>query len=373
MKFAWVGLAVCLFASAQDGADFTDLARRASTALQSDPKQAVDLYRQAIALKPAWAEGWFYLGTGLYEMGQYPESRKAFQQAAGLAPQKGAVWAFLGLCDYQLTDYDGALSSIQKGEALGLPDNRQFVSTVHNRAALIYMRARDFSAAIEQLKPLALLGDDSAATIQAFGVSALGMPYLPPQIPAVKQPAVELAGRAEWAMSAARDGDAVEPLRELAAQFPKEPGVHYLNGIYLMAHDPAAARAEFQKELQISPSHVAARLQIAILDIRAGDSAPAAALSLQAVRLQPENPLARAVLGRAYMQQNEFAKALPELLSAAKLAPTNPQLHLYLQQVYRRLGRTAEAQKELAEFVRLHSEHDSSGLPEIGDASSGKK
>lgn len=365
MKFAVAVVASCLVLYAQGGANFDRLAQQASQALQSDPKQAVTLYHQAIALKPDWAEGWFYLGAALYESGQYSDSQKAFQRAGELSPKKGAVWAFLGLCEYQLHDYQQAVRDIENGESLGLPDNRQFVSTVHDRAALIYMRSKDFSSAIDQLRPLALLGDDSPATVQAFGVAALGLPFIPPDVPADKRELVELAGRAEWAMCADRGGEAAGALQQLLARFPREPGVHYLNGIYVMAHNPQAARAEFQKELEISPSHVAARLQIAMLHLRAGESAPAVRLSAEAVHLQPDNPLARAVLGRAYMQQNEYGKAIPQLLSAEKLAPTNPQIHLYLQQSYRRLGKTAEAQKEMAEFVRLQSARNTSRFPDL--------
>jgi len=373
MKFAWAVLALSFLLHAQDGASFDELERQASQALQSNPKQAVTLYRQGLALKPEWAEGWFYLAAGLYELGQYSDSKKAFQRAGELSPKKGAVWAFLGLCEYQLQEYPAAIRDIERGEFLGLPDNRQFVSTVHNRAALIYMRTKDFSAAVDQLRPLAILGDDSSVTIQAFGVAALGLAFSPPDVPLDKRELVELAGRAEWAICANHSGDAAGALQQLLGRFPREPGVHYLDGIYVMAHDPQAARAEFQKELEISPSHVAARLQIAILDLRAGEPDPAVRLSREAVRLQPDNPLAHAVLGRAYMQRNEYESAIPQLQSAERLAPTNPQIHLYLQQSFHRLGKTAEAQKELAEFKRLRSGRDTSGLPDLEGPQGAKK
>src|SRR5579884_144392 len=343
MQFAWLALAVSLFQrpGVTTQSTFDDLVRQATAVLDTDPQKAADLCRQALALNPAWAEGWFDLGASLYKLSRYPEAQKAFQQAAQLAPQKGAVWAFLGLAEHQLHDDTPALSHLRKGESLGLPDNRGFVSVVHNCAAAIYIQSKDYSSAIEQLQPLALLGDDSPQTIEAFGVAALGLPYLPPDIPAAKRPLVELAGRAAWAISADKDRDATQLLQQLLAQYSNEPGVHYLNAMHLLAHDPEAARSEFQKELQISPDHVAARLQIAILDIRAGDPAAAVTLAREALRLQPDNALGHAALARAYMQQNDYPKALPELQAAARIAPLNPQIHLYLEQVYRRLGKPA--------------------------------
>ncbi len=379
MKSASFALAVGMFARAvaasalpPQTADFDELSRRASAALQSDPRGAVELYTQALALRPSWAEGWFDLAAAFYENGQYGQSREAFGRAAVLAPQKGAVWAFLGLCEYELHDYPRALSDMAKGETLGLPDNPQFVSSVHNRAALICLRDRDFSAAVQQLQPLAKLGDASPATIDAFGVSVLGLPYVPPDIPAAKRPLIELAGRVEWQLSAEHEAQAGQLLQQLVAQYPAEPGVHYLNGIYLLGQDQAAARAEFDKELQISPSNAAARLQIAILEIRADHPDRAIVLARQALALEPDNALGHAVLARAYMDQREFVQALGELKRAASFAPQNAQIHFYLQQVYRQLGKTAEAEKETAEFKRLRSEKDSLGLSSFGETGAPK-
>ena len=371
MLLAWFALGISLFARQQAPQDtFRDLAQRAAGVLDSDPKQAADLCRQALAIDPSWAEGWFDLGAAEYHLGAYQESAKAFEQARTLAPEKGAVWAFLGLTQYSLNQLPQALTSLQRGESLGLPDNRGFVSAAHNTAALIFLRTKDFSEAIEQLRPLALLGEDSAQTITAFGLAALGLPYLPPDIPAGKRSLVQLAGRAEWAMTANHDREAAELLKQLVTQFPREPGVHYLNAMQMLTHDPEVARKELEKELQISPAHVAARLQIAILDIRADKPASASLLAREALRLQPDNALGHAVLARAYMQQDDYNNALPELQAAAKIAPLNPQIHMYLEQVYSRLGNAADAQKEKQEFVRLRSGRDSLGIAEMSPAGS---
>ncbi len=188
--------------------NFDELSRRASAALQAKPAEAANLYRQALALKPSWAEGWFYLAASLYQLNQYDQSQKAFQRAATLAQDNGTVWAFLGLCEYRMSDYGQALKDIEKGEALGLGNDPRFISTIRDRAADIRIRSADFGAAMEQLGPLARAGDDSAATIEAFGVSALRMPYPAGKIPPEKRAFVQLAGRAAWAFSAQRAEDA---------------------------------------------------------------------------------------------------------------------------------------------------------------------
>lgn len=330
---------------------FQDLAQKASAMLGSDPREAIALSKQALALNPSWAEGWFNIGAAAYQLSDYPQAEQALTHAAELAPDKGAVWAFLGLAQYRLGKQQPALRSFEKGEQLGLPDNRGFIETVRNCAALVLIRADNYTGAVEQLRPLAQLGDDSPATIQTFGMAALGISRPAPD----QKDLVQLAGKTEWALSANRAAEAEQNLKQLLAKYPTQSGVHYLNGIALVAHDPEAARKEFQRELELNPASVPARLQIAILDIRAGDPQKAIHPGTEAVRMQPDNALAHAVLGRAQMQAEHYAAALPELLAASRLAPMNPQLHLYLEQVYTRLGKTTEAQTEKAEFIRLHS------------------
>jgi tetratricopeptide (TPR) repeat protein len=252
---------------------------------------------------------------------------------------------------------------IRKGEAIGLPDNMQFFSTVRNEAAAICLRSHDYSGAIEELRVLAKSGDKSPVTVRALGVTALGMPYLPAEVPAEKLLLVDLAGRAAAAFYA-EIGDEGAPLfKQLVARYPNEPGVHYFTGVSLLERDSNAALAEFRRELAISPSHVPARQQIAIIEIKSGDAQDAAALAREALKLQPSNPLSHAILGRAYEHMGQHEKATFEFEAAVKLAPNNAELHFSLGQNYRRAGRTLEADKQIAEFKRLKSVQDREALP----------
>ena len=62
-----------LRAQTPDKAQFEDVARRAQEALDSRPEEAIQLYKQAVALRPDWPEGWLYMGGALYQMGRYAE------------------------------------------------------------------------------------------------------------------------------------------------------------------------------------------------------------------------------------------------------------------------------------------------------------
>src|ERR1019366_6785920 len=42
---------------------FEDLSRRAQAALDSRPDEAIQLYKQALGIRPDWPEGWLYMGA----------------------------------------------------------------------------------------------------------------------------------------------------------------------------------------------------------------------------------------------------------------------------------------------------------------------
>lgn len=346
-------LAVCAAVALRAQGDFESLSRQAASALAANPAEAAKLYRQALDMRPGWAEGWFYLGASLYELQRYGESEQAFHEAAKLAPDNGTVWAFLGLSEYQAGEYQQAWADLRKGEDLGLGNDKPFISSIRNHAALICLRASNFGGAMEQLEPLARIGDDSTATIEDMGVSVLGAPYLPPQIPAEKKAIVELAGRAAWGLSRERPDEARPFLDQLRAKYPKEAGVHYLYGLYLVAQDPEAALNQFRQEIEIRPSYVPARLQAAQINLMAGRLQNALKLGTEALRLEPGNPYCELITGRAYLRLGQTDKAEAAFEAAARLAPDNPQPHFYLAQIYHRAGKNAEAEREQAEYKRL--------------------
>ncbi len=337
--------------------DFNNLAQRATAALQQ-PKEAADLYRQAVALRPDWAEGWFYLGASEYQLKRYSEARQALTRATGLAADNGAAWAFLGLAESDLGDHAQALADIVKAERLGLPDNPQFVAMVRVRAALISLRFSDFTGAIDHLRPLPMSGDKSAPVIEALGIAALTMPYLPAEVPAGKRALTNLAGTAAWSLYAERWDDAKVLFKQLGDQYPSEPGVHYLEGIYYVDRDIPAALVEFTNELKVSPSHVLARVQIAILHLRTGEPASALEPARAAVKLAPGNLLCHLTLGRTLLALDQISPAIQEFEAAVKINPEYPHTHFYLGQAYQRAGREAEAQSEQLAFGRLKAAGD---------------
>ncbi len=352
---------------------FEELVRRAEAAVDNNPAEAVSLFRQALALRPSWAEGWLYLGADLYRLKRYQEARDAFRKGTALAPDKGAGWAFLGLSEYELGESDRALADIRKGEALGLGNNRGFEIAARVRGALILIRASAFDEALAQLEPLKDSSDNPPAVIQAAGLCALAMPLLPSDVPPSKLAVVDLAGKGLWGAMSKRPEDAKAAYRELMEKYPREPGVHYAHGLFLMEFDQRAALAEFRKELEANPVHWPSLLAAAFLETRSGAPEVAIQLVERAAKVVPERHrwICHTEMGHSLLAMGQAEKAVPELEAAVKLQPANSQLHFYLEKAYRLAGRKAEADREKAEFLRLKAEEDPTTVPNTAGAPTG--
>lgn len=358
---------LCAQTTAEDkaGAQFDDLSRRAQAALDSHPQEAAQLYKQALALRPDWPEGWLYMGGALYQAGRYAEATDALRKGLDLAPVFANGWALLGLSESQLDDPDQALADIRKGEELGLNGNVPFETAVRVRAAQLLIRSSAFDEALAQLQPLTRYPNEPQAVAETMGLCALAIPgdlaTLPPQRRAV----ADLAGKAAWAFATQHPDEAAAAYKQLISQYPDEPGVHYAYGLFLIETDARQALAEFQKEAQTNPKHWPALLVIASLEIRQGDPQKAIESLRAATKAAPAKYhwLCHLNLGRADLEANNSAAAISELEAAAQQMPSSASAHFYLAEAYRAAGRKADADKEKSEFEKRKVEEDRLGVP----------
>ena len=103
-----------------ESSSFENLARQATAAReQGKPEDAVRYYQQALQIHPEWEEGWWYVGTLLYDGNHFAEAQPAFAKVVELDPKMGPAWSFLGLCAFEIRDYPAALANLEKGHELG--------------------------------------------------------------------------------------------------------------------------------------------------------------------------------------------------------------------------------------------------------------
>ncbi len=132
----------------------------------------------------------------------------------------------------------------------------------------------------------------------------------------------------------------------MVTTYPNEPGVHFLYGGYLMDVRPSDGIREMQRELEISPSHVGARLRLAEEYVKEQKFEEALRFSEEAVKLEPKNAAAHMMWGESLMARGDAEKGIAELEQAEKIAPETVRIHWDLLRAYASVGRNADAKRE---------------------------
>ena len=328
--------------------------------------EAIRLYGRAVKLRPNWPEGWWHLGTLLFDTQHFQEARDAFAQFTLVEhKQAGPGFAMLGLSEFQLKRYPEALAALEVGIERGLGNNPDFLRTVLYRdgtlqallgrpeVALLRLTfaANKIAAAHPEAPKEAVLADFEL--LDSFGIAALRIPQLPSDIPAEQAPLIRQAGHAQ-AQIALQDRVAADTeLKEVLARYPTAPGLHYFYGVFLLKEDPPSAIGEFRREIEISPAHAPAHIQLALEFLRNGDNEQGLEYAKKAVSLAPRDFVAHVAYGRLLLGLGKNNPATEELRTAIKLAPESPEAHFALSRALSQAGKTQEAARERAEFERL--------------------
>ncbi len=348
--------ALLAVASLWAGASFEESQARGRLAQQQGRiPEAAAAYREALAQKPDWAEGWWLLGGIEYSQDRFAACRDAFRKLTALDPKPGVGWALQGLCEYGAREYDAARVSLERARLQGVPAESPILPVTQYHLAVLRNAAGDFEAAMDVLYAMtAGANDPTDALLQAMGQSFLRIPALPDALPPKDRALVMLAGRGAYQVGAGGSAEARKIFDELVSKYPNTPNVHYGYGVFILAADADVALQYFKREIEISPKHVPARLQIAFEGLKRGDIETGLKAAEQAAELEPENFAARHAYGRLLLEAGRNAEAIAELETAVRLAPNSARTRLALSRAYGRAGRREDAEREQAEFKRLN-------------------
>jgi tetratricopeptide (TPR) repeat protein len=333
---------------------FDHLSQRAAEARAGNRIQdATGLYRQAVKMRPSWAEGWWFLGELLYDQDKYADARDALRRLVSLDQKAGPGFALLGLCEYETKEYARALDHINAGRRLGLGEDPQARRVVLYHAVLLLTRFQQYESALQVLDRVLRAGDATPAVIEAAGLAGLHRPIFPDQVAPGDKDLIERAGRAVCAAAGHRPADAQKYFAELLDNYPKAPNVHYLYGSFLLTSDEDRGLREFLKELELNPKNTEALVTIALEYERRGEPDKAIPYAQRGVESDPQFFAAHGVLGRLLANAGEVEKGIKELETARQQAPDSQQVRFSLAAAYTLAGRKDDAARERAEFVRL--------------------
>jgi len=352
----WVSLLVCwaTVASTCGAATFEEIARQAAAARDADQvPQAINLYQQALGLKPDWPEGWFYLGTLYYDIDRYAEALPAFRRFVGLG-DKPAGWAFVGLCEFETGDYAQAREHLQKALDGGVAPEIEPAVRFHEALALT--RLGLFGQAMHWYRAMVRSRNHDATLMAGLGLTALNRAMLPKEEPTDQRELVAAAGQTVYTWMSGDHAKTEASFRTLLELYGTAPGVHYLYATYLLSGHADAAMTEARRELEVNPECGEARALVALLLRQAGQGAEAAAEAKKAVAEQPSSPLAQYTYA---LGAGDAHEAAAHLEIAERLNPFNLEYHLLLAHEYALLGRNEEALRERRAAIQLAKENDS--------------
>ena len=342
-------------ANVQSPTQFQSLSRRAMEALDADRLQdAIPLFRKALALNPRWVEGWWSLGTALYDQQSYAEAELAFQHVVAMDPNHGTAHALLGLCEFELDDDRAALRDIEASKELGTDIDPQLRDVVFYHEGVLLQRAGRFIAAGKPLASLCLGSGGSSDVVRTFGMTALRMSdkQFPP--PGSESAVVAMqVGRAACSAAQKDFDSARRQFTMVTDAYPHFPYIHYAFGRMLIeASDIRGAVAEFKREIDEGHDRVLPMLQIAAAEYKV-DPAAGLPYAEQAVTLAPKLPFAHYLLGLLLANTGAAEKAIPELETARRAFPQDQRVYWSLATAYARVGRAQDAAKARAEVTRL--------------------
>ena len=337
-------------------ASFDDLARSADAArVAGRLDEAAALYRQALAARPGWAEGLWGLGTIAYEKDRFAECRDVFSRLAAVRPKMAAAWALRGLCEFRLGAYTRAQAHLAKGLELGMPPRDALSQAALFHQALLLTQQGAFDLAIVPLSQILQLQPPSPELDVACGLVLLRRPLLPASIPEADLGLVRRAGEAYCAHLARHPEQAVPRFDALIREHPRQRYLHYGRGLALAQQGSADALGEFEKEIELFPDDVLARVELGFGLLARGREAEAVAPAEEAARLAPGLFVTHLVLGRALAATGRLERGIRELETAAAMEPRMPEVQLALARAYAQAGRKEEAARANRAFQSIEA------------------
>jgi len=340
--------------SPPQSAGFERLSRAADQARQANRDgEAIRLYQQALKINPEWDEGLWNLCVLLYEKEKYPEARDLLRRLVADQPKAGMGWALLGLSEFETREYARALDHFRLAMTHGTGDSKGMARTVFYHAAALLTRFEMYDQSQRLLFEMVRSGQAESFLVEPVGLAVLRMPLLPGEIPSDRREMVRLAGEGALAYNDQHQGEAEKLFRQMIAEYPNESGVHFLFGTFLMNLHPEEGIQEMQRELEISPLHVLARVRLAEEFVKEGKLDQGLPLAEEAVKLDPKDASTHMAFGEALLAKGNSSGGIRELEMARDQAPDIVKIRLALFRAYSAAGRSEDARQEKAAIEKL--------------------
>lgn len=367
MRILILGLAVCstarLFSQTSEAALRGEFEKGEKALAEGRLQEADAIYQKLTRVAPGVAEFYGRLGLVYFEEKRFDDAVPVLRQALKLKPSLPNTDILLAMSLSETGRYKEALPGLDKGYKHGND------GALKRMCGLQLMRAytglsRDSDAVQVALEMTRGYPKDPEVLFHAgrlFGNYA----YLS------MQKLAEVAPHSIWFHEAAADAYqsagsydmAVNEYKQVLAQEPNRPGIHYRLGRTLLAmttHGSTStttqdAAKEFEAELGLDPSNASAAYELAEIRRKASELDGAATLFTEALKYQPDFEEANVGLARTLIALGKPSDAIPYLNKATKLNPQDQVAYYQLSLAYKALGQSEEQKAVLAKFQQLKS------------------
>jgi tetratricopeptide (TPR) repeat protein len=309
------GLALgCVLLHAQERSPgFDDLAAKAEAARDAgDAGNATRYYQAALQLRPQWEEGWWYLGTVLYDSDRFGDAVSPFRQVTQLDPKLGPAWAFLGLCEFELGQYPESLEHLRSARTLGFAENPELRKVALYHLALLLNASGQFESSKELLFSEFNSGHVPDQIHVSMGMALLRIPLLPSRLDPSKDALVHSAGQAAALLAGGNLEGARDQFSRMLQEYPGTPYLHFAFGnVLLAAGQLQEAEEHFREEMRISPKSALPLVALSSVELQRNRPNDALLAAKQAKGLAPGDAAVHRALADAYaaLGQGESAKA----------------------------------------------------------------
>ena len=326
---------------------FDDLAARAAAARdQQNLALAIQLYTQAVQVKPDWQEGWWYLGVLQYSSNQFPGAIDAFNHLLQLVPTAVPAMALRGLCEFETGAYDDSLRDLEQAVAHGALNQPRNEQIIRFHLAQLLAHAGRFQEALDQYRFFAEHHADAPDLIIGIALAGMRISTFAKDVPAADRALYQAIGNAGYVFLSGDNEKADDLFTQLFVRYPSTPNLHYFYGFLLFPHDPGLAIDQFHNELAVNPTNEIANAMLALTLVIAGRFTEALEPAQRAYSNAPDMEMAQLALGRSLAETGDMKRGAELLNHVVEQDPTNLEAHLGLVSIYSRSGNREEAQRE---------------------------
>jgi len=336
---------------------------------RGDYDQAVEKYRQLIALRPDVPEIHANLGAALVHLGRFDDAIAQYETALAALPDQMQIRMNLALAYYKAGRIGQAAAEFEKLHASAPAEMR-----VTLLLADCWLQQGDTGKVIAMMGPLDAdnHGDLTFSFLYGSALIRAGQMERGQEVmDRILRNGDSAEARVLMATARLRRLDyagAKADLQRAIELNPALPGVHSLLGLVLDSLMDTGAIAAYQKEVEINPNDFEANLHVGVEALHDRQLEQAEIHLRRALAVRPDDPGALLQLANLYTAQNKREEARGVLEDLVRHFPDFREAHAALAGVYYRLQRKADGDAESAIVRKLNAKQQSSdaAIPTTG-------